>query len=216
MAKPLLVIGNRNYSSWSFRAWLILKKAAIEFEEVRIPLFVAGFENDIRKYSPAGKVPILQDGDSLVWDSMAIAEYVAERVPRLWPDDIKTKAMARSIAAEMHSGFAGIRSAMPMNCRAVRRKVDITTEVAVEIRRIQQLVSDCRSRDAAFGPWLFGAFSIADAMYVPIISRFVTYGVESDSIVTEYTETVMNEPYVMEWYSGAEAETEIIEMAEVG
>ena len=215
MANPLLIIGNRNYSSWSFRAWLTLSKAAIEFDELRIQLFVDGFEDKILEFSSAGKVPILRDGHLTIWDSLAIAEYAAERAPQLWPKDSATKAVARSISAEMHSGFQALRNAMPMNCRATNVKAEITVAVAADIHRIQLLISQCRMRHSEEGPWLFGSFSIADAMYAPVISRFITYSVKSDLVIDEYTETVVTDPQVSEWYSAAEQELEIIEMYEL-
>lgn len=214
MVKPVLIIGNRNYSSWSLRAWLTLSKAEINFDTIRIPLFVDGYDKEIAKYSSAGKVPIYRDGGLTIWDSLAIAEYLAEGLPSLWPANPARRANARSISAEMHSGFAAIRSAMPMNCRATNKKAKITPDVAAEINRVQQLIEECRSSHSNEGPWLFGSFSIADAMYVPVISRFVTYGVELDPAVCEYTETAMNDPKVAQWYGAAKEEPEVIEMAE--
>jgi len=215
-AKPLLIIGNRNYSSWSLRAWLVAAHAGIEFDVLRIPLFVDGFEQAIRQYSPAGKVPILRDGEVLIWDSLAIAEYLAEKYSSLWPADPAARAHARSVAAEMHAGFAALREALPMNCRAMDRRVAVSGAAVQDIGRITQLVEECRRRYAADGAWLFGDFSIADAMYAPIVSRFQTYGIDGGRMFADYAATLLGDPKMLEWYAAAEAEEETIELAEAG
>jgi glutathione S-transferase len=216
MAKPRLIIGNKNYSSWSLRAWLIVAKLGIEFEEVHISLFADGYKNRLLQYSPAGRVPVYLDDDLVVWDSLAIAEYLAEQYPRLWPDDYKQRAQARSICAEMHSGFVALREAMPMNCRATGRNVRQTPAVAADIRRIQEIWTDCRSKNADAGLWLFGSFSIADAMYAPVVSRFHTYGVRCDVVATGYMNMVLDDADVKRWYAAAGQEQEVIESEEIG
>lgn len=157
MSKPTLVIGNRNYSSWSYRAWLILTKANIEFDIVRIPLFADGFQDQIAKFSPAGKVPIYIDDDLTIWDSLSIAEYTAEKYSELWPSQEKARAIARTISAEMHAGFSAVRNAMPMNCRATSRKVKITSEVNAEVSRIQTSLDRVLTTYGDSGSWLFSS-----------------------------------------------------------
>jgi len=214
--KPQLIIGNKNYSSWSFRAWIALAKLGIEFDEVRIPLCVEGFKKELYKYSPAGKVPIYIEDTLAIWDTLAILEYLAERHPLLWPREIVLRARARSISAEMHSGFLALRDAMPMNCRAINREVEITKAVEDDITRIQAIWSDCRTVSMKKGPWLFGHFTIADAMFAPVVSRFLTYGVLCTTVVKEYMDKVLSDPHVAEWYEASRNEIEVIEACEVG
>ncbi len=216
MSKPTLVIGNRNYSSWSYRAWLILTKANIEFDTVRIPLFVDGFQDEIAKFSPAGKVPIYIDDDLTIWDSLSIAEYIAETHSELWPSQEQARATARTISAEMHAGFSAVRNAMPMNCRATGRKVKITSEVNAEVSRIQTSLDRVLTTYGNSGSWLFGCFTIADAMYAPIISRFITYGVPMVPTVETYAQMLQSDPYVTAWYADACQESEVIVVAELG
>ncbi len=216
MQKSRLIIGNKNYSSWSFRAWLILAKLGIDFEEVNVSLFVEGYKKRLLQHSPAAKVPVYVDGELVIWDSLAIAEYLAEQHTELWPKDINQRAQARSIVCEMHSGFFTLREAMPMNCRATGRQVAQTDAVSADIKRIQAIWTDCRSRYAQQGLWLFGTFSIVDAMYAPVVSRFHTYGVPCHSVVAEYMKTVLADVDVKRWYEMAKNETEVIEEEEVG
>lgn len=216
MSKPTLVIGNRNYSSWSYRAWLILTKANIEFDIVRIPLFADGFKDQIAKFSPAGKVPIYIDDDLTIWDSLSIAEYIAEKHSELWPSQEKVRAIARAISAEMHAGFSAVRNAMPMNCRATGRKAKITSEVNAEVSRIQTSLDRVLTTYGDSGSWLFGRFTIADAMYAPIISRFITYGVPMVPAVETYAQMLQSDPDVTAWYADAHQESEVIEIAELG
>lgn len=211
-----LVIGNKNYSSWSFRAWLGLAKSGLPFEEILVALDVPGYRERLRSYSPAGKVPALREGDVVIWDSLAILEYVAEAAPQLWPRDATARAVARSVSAEMHSGFAALRQAMPMNCRATGRRVLPSPEVQQDIQRIQAIWTDCRTRFGQGGPWLFGQFSMADAMYAPVVSRFHTYGVECAGPAADYVRTVLADADVQRWFDGAQAEAESIEKSEVG
>ena len=216
MQKPQIIIGNKNYSSWSLRAWLPLAKLEIDFEEVYIPLFSEGYKARILAHSPAGRVPIYIDGDLAIWDTLAIAEYLAEQHPQLWPADVAERAHARAIAAEMHAGFATLRELMPMNCRATGRRVASTDALSDDIARIQQIWEVCRQRHAQAGPWLFGTFTIADALYAPVVSRFHTYGVTCDALGTRYMQTVLGDPAMQKWFAAAREEKEVIEVVEVG
>ncbi len=174
-----LVIGNKNYSSWSLRAWFLLKEAGFDFEEHRILLDTDSSAGDIAEFSPAGRVPVLLLDDQVIWDTLAIAETLNERWPEkeLWPADPAARAHARSVSAEMHSGFFELREAMPMNCRAMGRKVTLTDKLTADIDRIFAIWRDCHQRYQSQGDWLFGAFSVADAMFAPVVLRFRTYGI---------------------------------------
>jgi glutathione S-transferase len=232
MPRYKLVIGNKAYSSWSLRAWLVLRQSAIPFEEIRIPLFESATRECIRAYSPAGKVPVLLDtapvharevGDSAerhthhystafaVWESLAIGEYLAEQHPehRLWPAVTAARAHARSISAEMHSGFTALRAHMTMNVRASFPGAGRTPEVEAEIARIDALWSDCLQRYG--GPFLFGAdFCIADAMYAPVATRFKTYAVGLSESAQQYADRLLALPAMREWVADAMRETEVI------
>jgi len=216
--KPVLFIGNKNYSSWSLRAWFLLSQAEIDFEEVRIPLDTPEFSDRIGSVSPAGKVPVLMLGDCPVWDSLAIAETVVERWPEktLWPSDARMRARARSVSAEMHSGFAALREAMPMNCRAMGRKVTLTDAVTADINRILGIWSDCHSRYGSDKGWLFERFSVADAMYAPVVFRFRTYGIAVPESASAYPEQVMKSKAIQSWLAASESETELVEADEKG
>ena len=218
MDKFELIIGNKAYSSWSLRPWLALKHAGADFIETRVPLYRQGFKKEILRYSPAGKVPALRHGERTVWDSLAICEYLAEQLPEagLWPEDATERAHARSISAEMHAGFGALRSLMPFNCRTRGRRVSHTADLDSEIKRVEEIWSGCRTRHIAAGPWLFGGFTIADAMYAPVALRFVTYGVELAGAARDYVATVEAYPPVREWIDAAKTETEVIESSEVG
>jgi len=205
-----LVIANRNYSSWSLRPWLALKQAGIPFREQRIPLGGARTRDEILGVSPSGRLPVLLDGSLAVWDSLAICEYLAERRPALWPGDAPARAVARSISAEMHSGFTALRANMPMNCRAVVPGAGRAPEVERDIARILEIWEGCRGRHRASGPFLFGAFSIADAMYAPVVWRFRTYAVELPPACAAYSEAMQRLPAMQEWLEAARAETEVL------
>ncbi|HRX60215.1 MAG TPA: glutathione S-transferase family protein [Candidatus Competibacter sp.] len=214
--RPMLVIGNKNYSSWSLRPWLAARHTGIEFDEIRIPLYTPDAAAQIQQYSPSGKVPVWREGEFAVWDSLAICEYLAERVPSLWPADLTARAVARSISAEMHSGFVALRTSMTMNARARGRRVAVTPEIAAEIDRIAAIWTDCRKRFGAGGPWLFGGFSIADAMFGPVVLRFVPYGVSRPGVVDDYVATWMADPHLQAWITAAEQESEVLEQFECG
>ena len=218
MEKLELVIGNKAYSSWSLRPWLVLKEVGAEFVETRVPLYVHGYKEELLKHAPSGKVPILKHGAVTVWDSLAICEYLAELFPQagLWPKDQAIRAAARAVSAEMHSGFSGIRSAMPFNCRARGRHVAISAEVQKEIERVLSVWRDCRRQYGKGGPWLFGRFSIADAMFIPMAGRFVTYSVPLDAVAQSYVDAALGHPAVREWTAAAMQETEVMISNEVG
>jgi glutathione S-transferase len=196
-----LVIGNKNYSSWSFRPWIAMAVAGIPFEETVISLNDPAFKATLLKVSPAGKVPALVDGDTHVWESLAILEYLAEKFPAagLWPKDPAARAHARAIASEMHAGFVPLRRHCPMNFwRPVRRR-DLPEDVAQNVKRIDEMWTDCRERFGAGGPFLFGPFSGADAMYAPVVSRFHTYDVPVSGEARAYMEAVMGLPAWAAW-----------------
>lgn len=216
MKKPLLIIGNKNYSSWSLRAWLMLKHVKIDFDELRIPLFGAGSKELLSTHTPSGFVPVYRDGELLVWDTLAIAEYLYELHPQLWPADRAARARARSVSAEMHSGFVPLRKAMPMNIRATGRKVASTPELEADIARIKAIWRELRKQYASAGPWLFGQYSIADAMFAPVAFRFLTYGVSEPGVVDEYLLTVSRDPLIQPWINDSAQEKEVIEISEAG
>ncbi len=216
--KPRLIIGNKNYSSWSLRAWLVLKEAGIEFDEHRIVLDTDTTEREIAEFTEAGRVPVLQLGDLTVWDSLAIAETVAERWPekQLWPADPDERAHARSISAEMHSGFPVLRDCMPMNCRAMGRMVPIPDELAVDMDRIIAIWAECHHHYGDRGGWLFGRFSIADAMFAPVVLRFRTYGINLPESAGFYPHRLLESKAMQDWLAAAECEVEVIPADEKG
>ena len=216
--RPTLIIGNKNYSSWSLRPWLLLSEAGIDFEEIRVPLDTPEFAATIAKYSPAKRVPVLVlDGNS-IWDSLAIAETLAERWPEknLWPKDADARAHARSISAEMHSGFPNMRDTMPMNCRAMGRKIALTDELAAEIDRIVEIWSECHDRYASDEGWLFGHFSVADAMFAPVVLRFRTYGINLPDSAKAFHDRLLKSEALQSWLLTSDSETEVVEIDEAG
>ena len=215
MSELTLVIGNKNYSSWSLRPWIAMKVAGIAFVEHRIPLYGPGSKEQILVYSPAGKVPCLVDGEVRVWDSLSICEYLAEKHPGLWPQDAAARAMARSISAEMHSGFPNLRAKMSMNIRKRYPGLGRTPESLADVARIIEIWSGCRARHGEGGPFLFGKFSIADAMYAPVVLRFRTYGVELPAECGAYADAVLSLPAMQDWIAAAEAEAESLPQFEL-
>lgn len=213
-----LVIANKAYSSWSLRPWLALKQAGAVFSEVVIPLRLPETAQAIARWSPAGKVPVLRHGATTVWESIAIIEYVAELFPRagLWPTDPAARAHARTLSAEMHSGFVPLRSNMQMNVRRQLPGRGRTPEVEKDIARITAMWRDCRARFGRGGPFLFGAFSNADAMYAPVVTRFQTYGVDLDDECRAYVDAVLALPAMRAWYADAAAEPWTIAEYEAG
>ncbi|MBI2567484.1 MAG: glutathione S-transferase family protein [Candidatus Schekmanbacteria bacterium] len=208
-----LVIGNKNYSSWSMRAWLHLELSGVPFAETRIPLCTPRWDAEIHRYSPSGRVPVLRDGAITVWESTAIMEYVLDTFPRAigWPLDPAARAVARAVSAEMHAGFLALRTELPFNCRARIAGVSISEAAQRDIARIREVWVGCRERFGAGGPWLFGALSIADVMYAPVALRFVTYGVTVGAAEQSWMEAVQVLPAVRKWCQDAEAETEVVE-----
>jgi len=213
-----LIIGNKNYSSWSLRAWLLLSANDIPFEEIRIPLFTATTHQALSEYTAVGKVPVLLDHGRVVWDSLAICETISENhlAGRGWPSDSHARAEARSCCAEMHSGFFAIREHMPMNCRAQNRRINQTPALDTEISRLDHMWSGLREKYNSDGPWLFGDFSIADCFFAPMVFRFNTYGVALSQRSQDYIEQILSHPKVMLWLAQARNETETIDRAELG
>ncbi|KAI9133185.1 glutathione S-transferase family protein [Acaryochloris sp. CCMEE 5410] len=216
MADLTLVIGNKNYSSWSLRAWLFLKQVGVPFQEVRVPLCTDRTRSQLANYSPSGLVPVLITNEGTIWDSLAICEYVAETYQQGWPQPSAIRAHARAVAAEMHSGFMALRSEMPMNCRARRTGVEPSAACQANIDRIVSVWQSCRQTYGEEGPWLFGEFSVADAMYAPVASRFVTYGVSLPQVAQDYIHTIFENPHMREWLQAGETESETIQASERG
>lgn len=203
-----LVIGNKNYSSWSLRPWLLLRHFEVPFDEVRLPLDTPEFQRRIPDYSPTGRVPVLHDGARVVWDSLAICEYVNETFldGRGWPSDPSLRYLGRCAAAEMHSGFAALRAQLPMNCRRRPDGYRWKPDAEADIRRVLTLWRELRRRSA--GPFLLGDFGIVDAMFAPVAIRFRGYGVVLDDNARHYSEALFALPAMREWQAAAEAETE--------
>ncbi len=200
-----LIIGNKNYSSWSLRPWIAMKVAGIPFAETMIPLYEPGSREQVMKYSPAGKVPVLIDGERSVWETIAILEHLAEKYPRadLWPADAAARSHARVVASEMHAGFAALRRNCPMNLWLPVKARPLPDEVKPDVVRIEALWSDCRARFRPGGPFLFGAFGAADAMYAPVVARFHNYGILVGPETRAYMEAVMALPAWQEWHAAA-------------
>jgi len=215
---PTLIIGNKNYSSWSLRAWLLLREAGIDFDEHRIALDTGDTAAEIARFTNAGRVPVLILDQQPVWDSLAIAETVADRWPdkQLWPMDANARAYARCISAEMHSGFDVLRSCMPMNCRAMGRKVHLPDDLTDDIDRIIAIWSDCHRRYSGDGGWLFETFSVADAMFAPVVLRLRTYGINLPDSAGFYPQRLLESAAMQDWLAAAESETEVIDREEIG
>ena len=201
-----LVIGNKNYSSWSLRPWIAMKTAAIAFTDRVISLNDPAFKATLLKLTPAGKVPVLLDGDVHVWESLAILDYLAESYPAagLWPDDAAARAQARAIACEMHAGFVALRRHCPMNFWRPLKRRDLPDQVAADVRRIDAMWAECLARSG--GPFLFGRFTAADAMYAPVVSRFHTYDIAVGAASRAYMDAVMGLAAWAEWKKAALAE----------
>jgi len=213
-----LVIGNKNYSSWSMRPWLAMRASHIDFEEIFVPLYTddKADKDRIVSFSRAGKVPVLIDGDVTIWDSLAIIEYLAERFPdaKLWPEDRAARAYARSISAEMHSGFVPLRSECPMNLHRPIGAVRLSADAEANVARIQNIWIECRERYGKSGPLLFGAFTAADAMFAPVVHRFRTFAIKLEGQAQAYMKTMVALPAFAEWTQAGLAETFIIERVE--
>jgi len=206
-----LIIGNKNYSSWSLRPWLLMRARRIEFEELRISLYGEGSREALRRHSPSGKVPVLEHGDLVVWDSLAICEYIAELYPGAgcWPADTAARAVARSACAEMHSGFQALRDALPMDCRRPPGRKPLDATVQADVDRICAIWRSCRERFGTGGEFLFGGFCIADAMYAPVVMRFTSYAVSLGAVERAYVSAVRQLPAMQEWMAAAAEEPEV-------
>ncbi len=212
-----LILGNKNYSSWSLRPWIAMRHAGIAFEEEVIPLYEPGSRERILHYSPTGKVPVLIDGDMVIWESLAILEHLAERFPKagLWPSGPKARAHARAISAEMHAGFSALRRYCPMNMRRMSRRRAPTAEVDADVRRIEIIWTDCLARFGGEGGFLFGPFGAADAMFAPVVSRFASYVIGVGAAAARYMEAMMALPAWVEWRDAGLAESWVMPGNEV-
>ena len=208
MSEFTLVIGNKNYSSWSLRGWLAMEACGVPFKEQLVPLDLPETPELMAKWSPSMRVPVLYHGPLLIWDSLAIGEYLAELFPqaRLWPEDRELRAWGRSIVAEMHSGFADLRGALSMDMRKRNKPARLTPGVEADIARIVELWETSRANNAHLGPFLLGAFSLADVFYAPVVSRFLTYGVTLPETSQAYSEALRSHPPYQRWYADAEVE----------
>jgi glutathione S-transferase len=208
MSELTLVIGNKRFSSWSLRPWIALKQIGIPFREVLVLLRRPETKAEILKHSPSGKIPCLIDGELSVWDSLAILEYLNELKPQaqLWPRDRAARAFARAISAEMHSGFPALRQHLGMDLKREPQPSTWPAEAAADIERVQAIWAECRTRHGAGGPFLFGHFTAADAMYAPVVTRFHRYGVRLDPVLTAYRDTVLALPAMQEWTAAAQSE----------
>ena len=216
MSTLTLIIGNKNYSSWSLRPWIFMKHFNIEFQEKRIALYTETSDKELEPYFSNHKVPVLLDGDFIVWDSLSILEYLSETYLQSqgWPADVKARAVARSISAEMHSSFTNVRSELPMNCRKNFSNIKLSDDATKEVQRIKAIWRKAKTEYGSTGEWLFGDYSIADAMYAPMALRFAGYGIPLSGTDEAYVQTVLNHPNIVEWMQ-AEAEQEVIVMSEI-
>lgn len=217
MSTPLLIIGNKNYSSWSLRPWILMKVLGLAFEEKLIPMFDENWDAAIAAVSPSKKVPVLIDDGHPVWETMAIMEYLHDKHPDagVWPADRLARAVARSAANEMHGGFGGLRSAMPMNTRKLLPGRGRSEASLKDIARVTSLWNSCRSDHGQGGDFLFGAFCATDAMFAPVVSRLVTYAVELDPVSRSYVDAVMALPAMQDWYAAGRDEPWIVEHDEL-
>lgn len=217
MADLTLIIGNKNYSSWSLRPWFFMQFHCIDFKEIRVPLFTETTEQQLSEYNSDSKVPVLQDGDITVWDTLAIMEYLSETYldNKGWPQDQKSRAFARSISAEMHSSYSHVRNELPMNCRNNFTHILPSADALREINRISHLWNSCRKQHSNAGPWLFGDFSIADAMFAPIALRFNGYNISLSGESQSYVELILNHPSIQNWIKSGKQELEVIAEDEV-
>jgi glutathione S-transferase len=207
MSELHLIIGNKNYSSWSLRPWILLTHLGIAFTETIVPLDTPQFKDQVTRYSAAARVPVLQHGEVTVWDSLAICEYVAELSGKGWPSRTDARAVARSVSAEMHSGFVDLRSQWPMISTGRKRATAPNGQLDSDIQRIEAIWNDCRARfGKGSGPWLFGEYSIADAMYAPVVLRFNTYGAPESSVAREYIATALADSSMQRWLQEAREE----------
>jgi len=204
-----LILANKNYSSWSLRPWLVLRATGLPFEEQVIPLDVPGYEAAIAAASPSRRLPVLDDDGLLVWDSLAIAEYLNEKAPeaKLWPEDPRARAHARAVSCEMHSGFTAMRGEMPMNLKRTKVPLRPSDACTADVRRVGEIFTTYRKRHAGDGEYLFGRWSIADAMFAPVATRLRTYGVYFEGVAQDYVETLLAHPGFVAWERAALEET---------
>jgi glutathione S-transferase len=216
MSELHLIIGNKNYSSWSLRPWVLMRHLGLTFRETVVPLDRPETRQQIAQYGPSGRVPVLHHGPLVIWDSLAICEYLAEISARAWPAAQPARAVARSVAAEMHSGFTSLRSEWPMNARACGRRTPVTPELAADIARIDAIWSHCRQQFGQAGRWLFGSYTAADAMYAPVVLRFNTYGAQLSQTAASYVATALEDPALQDWITAARGEDWTVPRAEIG
>ena len=217
MSEFTLIIGNKNYSSWSLRPWMLLKHLGIEFNEDLIPLDTPTFKDEVALLGPSGRVPLLKHDNITVWDSLAICEYIADLTGKGWPADREARAFARSVCAEMHSGFVNLRMEWPFNARARNRHTPMTPGLESDIDRVDEIWIDCRRRfGSERGPWLFGEYSIADAMYAPVVVRFNTYRAQVSDTTRWYMATALEDAALQSWVQAAQHEPWKLEKSEVG
>ena len=217
MSQLTLVIGNKNYSSWSLRPWLFMQHFQLPFIEKRVALFTDTFEAELAPYGSDSKVPVLQDGELVVWDSLAIMEYLSENQlhGKGWPADTAARALARSISNEMHSSFTNVRNELPMNCRKTFHGIQLSAAAQREVERIQSLWQLCREKYGKEGEWLFGDFSIADAMFAPVVLRFSGYSIALNEISAKYMYQLLHHPAIQAWIAAGKAEKEVIAEDEI-
>jgi glutathione S-transferase len=217
MSKLTLIIGNKNYSSWSLRPWILMKHFRLDFKEKRVALFTETADEELSEYHSDYKVPILKDNEFVVWDSLSILEYISEQYleDRGWPSNAQARSVARSISAEMHSSYLNIRNELPMNCRKVFNAIKLSNEAAREVDRISWIWRKCRNEYGNTGEWLFGEFTIADAMFAPIALRFHGYSIPLSGVEESYVKSVLNHPGIIDWIEAGKLESEIIEEAEI-
>jgi len=217
MSNLSLIIGNKNYSSWSLRPWIFLKQNKINFTEERVALFTETTDEELSQYNSDFKVPVLKDGNLLIWDSLSILEYLSEKYLESngWPRELNARALARSVSCEMHSSFFNLRNELPMNCRKKFQNINLSSEAKREIERIKMLWRQCRTQFGEEGEWLFGKYSIADAMFSPIALRLEGYSISLGEIEETYVQCVLKQPSIAEWIESGKVETEIIEEDEI-
>jgi len=217
MSDLKIIIGTKTYSSWSLRGWLAVRHTGLAFEEIKLPLDTPEFYQRIKAYSPTSCVPALCDGDVRVWDSLAIIDYCARIAPEKfwWPEDKAAYANARSVAAEMHSGFMALRGAAPMNMRDRRTGLTLSDAVQKNVDRIDTLWTEARTRFGAGGDFLYGEFGAADMMYAPVVSRFESYGIQLGETSRAYMQAVLEHPYIKEWKADASTETQVVAQDEI-
>jgi glutathione S-transferase len=216
MSAITLVIGNKNYSSWSLRPWMLMRHLGLAFDELQIPLSRPDTPALIAQYSPSGRVPVLRHGTLTVWESIAIGEYLCELTGNGLPTERPARALARVVSAEMHAGFGALRQQWPMNARATGRRTPMSAALSADIQRIDSLWSYCRQGFGANGPWLFGDYSLADAMYAPVALRFRSYGAALSPAARSYLDTVLQDAPLQQWLADAALESWSIADAEVG